>query len=49
MKFVKKCGKSCEWNDFNGRLTMKKSQLDKLDIDLLKILINEEGGEKIRI
>ena len=49
IRFVKKCGKSCEWNDFSGRLIMKKSQLDKMDIDLLKIIINEEGGEKIRI
>lgn len=47
--FIKKSNKPCEWNESTGRLTMKKLHFDKLDTDHLKILIAEDGGEKIRV
>lgn len=49
VKFIKSSNKPCEWDESTGRLTIKKAYFDKLDTDHLKLLINEDGGEKIRI
>ena len=49
VKFIKRYNKPCEWNESTGRLTIKKLYFDKLDTNFLKVLINEEGGEKIRV
>ena len=49
VNFIKKASKPCDWDESTGRLTIKKSYFDKLDTDYLKLLISEEGGEKIRV
>jgi hypothetical protein len=48
VRFIKKRS-HCDWDEFTGRLTIKKSNFDNLDTEYLKLLINEDGGEKIRI
>lgn len=48
VRFIKKRG-HCDWDESTGRLTIKKSIFDNLDPDYLKLLISDEGGEKVRI
>jgi len=49
IKFIKKEKQKCEWDDANNYLTIKKSSFNKLATDQLKVLISEEGGQKVRI
>lgn len=47
--FIKKGKQKCEWDSSDNRLYISKSCFDKLATDQLKVLIREEGGQKIRI
>lgn len=49
IEFIKDEKQTCEWDSSTNRLYVKKSAYKKMATDQLKTLIEEEGGEKIRI
>ena len=49
ISFIKNSKQKCEWNDSTNCLTISKSSFNKMDNTYLKLLINEEGGDKVRI
>lgn len=49
IKFIKDEKQKCEWDSSDNRLYMTKTAYSKCATDQLKVLIREEGGQKIRI
>ena len=49
IEFIKGEKQKCEWDSSDNRLYMSKTAYNKCATDQLKVLIGEEGGQKIRI
>ncbi len=49
INFIKSDKQSCEWDSSNNRLYITKKAYKKMATDQLRTLIEEEGGQKIRL